>query len=161
MDNIPNQKATCPCGRIAMTLPSPPMDISECHCNLCYKLGALWAYYPRDQVAVTTTSPTFPTSTSTVSPAGNTSEHRDKPLVQITRGINTAVDEALESYVSLGDENGATVYRCAHCGALTHRWGVGNRPGEDGDEALMGVNCRLLPEGSIVVTKKVCWRNGV
>ncbi|KAI8951328.1 hypothetical protein F4801DRAFT_545173 [Xylaria longipes] len=39
-----------------MTLPSPSEDTSECHCSLCYKLGALWAYYPRDQVAVTTSS---------------------------------------------------------------------------------------------------------
>ncbi|KAH8164645.1 hypothetical protein CIB48_g3621 [Xylaria polymorpha] len=98
----PTQKAICHCGRIAMTLPCPPKDISECHCSLCYKLGALWAYYPRDEVAVTTSSPAFPTSTIMASPASFPSGLRPIDVTPITRGINTAVDEALDSYVNMG-----------------------------------------------------------
>ncbi|KAI0438060.1 hypothetical protein F4803DRAFT_536371 [Xylaria telfairii] len=150
-----SQKAICHCGRIAMTLPNPPKDISECHCSLCYKLGALWAYYPRDEVAVTTSSPAFTTLTS---PASFPSQLRPIDITPITRGINTAVDEALDSYVSMdmpSDKENATFYRCAHCGALTHRWGVSKRQGDDVDESIMGVNCRLLPENEISKTKRI------
>ncbi|KAI0490659.1 hypothetical protein F4859DRAFT_520383 [Xylaria cf. heliscus] len=156
--NNPSQKATCHCGRIAVTLPNPPKDISECHCSLCYKLGALWAYYPRDQVAVTTSSPAFPTATVMASPASLPSGPRPIDVTPITRGINTAVDEALDSYVStdLPDgKNSATFYRCAHCGTLTHRWGVSKRRGGDVDELTMGVNCRLLPENEIAESNRI------
>ncbi|KAI0459841.1 hypothetical protein F5B21DRAFT_199716 [Xylaria acuta] len=157
MDN-PSPKATCHCGRIAMTLPSPPKDISECHCSLCYKLGALWAYYPRDQVAVTTSSPAFLTSTTITSPTSFPSGPRPTDVIPITRGINTAVDEALDSYVSTDlpcAKGSATLYRCAHCGALTHQWGVLKRRGEDVDESVTGVNCRLLPENETAETKRI------
>ncbi|KAI0408236.1 Mss4-like protein [Xylaria palmicola] len=148
----PTPIATCHCGRIAITMPSPPKSINECHCSVCYKLGALWAYYPRAQVAVTTSSPIFPSSSLPAS-----SEGRPVGVRHITRGINTAVDEALDSYVRTdlpGGKSNITFYRCAHCGALTHHWGASTRRGEDGDGPITGVNCRLLPEKEIEGVKR-------
>ncbi|KAI1125369.1 hypothetical protein F5Y10DRAFT_247268, partial [Nemania abortiva] len=135
----PSPKATCHCGRITVALPRPPEDINECHCSVCYKLGALWAYYPRDEVTVTTSSPVFPASIIT-SPPSVLGPRPDEvnTMNNVTRGITTAVDEALDSYVRTDPprerRSGATFYRCAHCGSLTHWWGVSRRPGEDGDE---------------------------
>ncbi|KXX80779.1 hypothetical protein MMYC01_203949 [Madurella mycetomatis] len=44
---------TCHCGRISVRIPSKPTDLNECRCTVCYKYGALWAYYPRGDVVVT------------------------------------------------------------------------------------------------------------
>ncbi|KAI0426172.1 hypothetical protein F5Y09DRAFT_72501 [Xylaria sp. FL1042] len=152
-------KASCHCGRIAIALPSPPEDINECHCSVCYKLGAMWAYYPREQVAVTASSSAFPTSII-VSPHSLSDAHepRNGDVKPITRGINTAVDEALDSYVRAdlpGDRSGTTFYRCAHCGTLTHWWNAsGPRRGHE-DHSTMGVNCRLLPESKVEGVKRM------
>jgi hypothetical protein len=50
--------ATCHCGRVSVQLPSKPTKLNECHCTVCYKYGALWAYYPRPDVAVDVASDT-------------------------------------------------------------------------------------------------------
>jgi len=47
-------KASCHCGRVSIELPSPPDKLNECRCTVCYKYGALWAYFPRDTLAVAT-----------------------------------------------------------------------------------------------------------
>lgn len=44
--------ATCHCKRIQIQLPSKPTIFNECHCTVCYKYGALWAYYTRSDVTV-------------------------------------------------------------------------------------------------------------
>jgi hypothetical protein len=157
----PCPKATCHCGRITIALPRSPEELNECRCSLCYRLGALWAYYPRDEVAVTATtcSPAFPTSTTTShSSSWDTSGSWPKPK-PITRGIVTSVDEALDSYVRTdlpdGRQGSVIFLRCAHCGCLTHWWGVrggSESKGEDGSR--MGVNCRLLPEREIAAVKR-------
>ncbi|KAI1822886.1 hypothetical protein F4861DRAFT_512656, partial [Xylaria intraflava] len=155
-------KATCHCRRITITLPRPPKEINECRCSLCYKLGALWAYYPRDHVTVTTSSPAFPASTTAFlnSPAPETGTEAAKEAQPITRGVPTGVDEVLDSYVRADlpasrSGGGITFYRCAHCGALTHWWGTSERLGDEGG-SIMGVNCRLLPENEIsTVTRAV------
>ena len=43
-------QATCHCGRIQITLPSRPADLNECHCTVCYKYGAMWAYFDPETV---------------------------------------------------------------------------------------------------------------
>lgn len=43
---------TCHCGRISITIPSKPEKINQCHCTVCYKLGALWGYFPKSSVTV-------------------------------------------------------------------------------------------------------------
>jgi hypothetical protein len=45
--------ATCHCGRVSVTFPTAPAKINECRCSVCYKYGALWAYYPRGDITVT------------------------------------------------------------------------------------------------------------
>ncbi|KAH8890068.1 hypothetical protein GQ53DRAFT_842302 [Thozetella sp. PMI_491] len=44
---------TCHCLRVTVTIPAPPQRINECHCSICYRYGALWAYYLRGQVRIT------------------------------------------------------------------------------------------------------------
>ncbi len=142
-------KAPCHYVRIPITLPSPPTNINECNCSVCYKLGAMWAYYPREQVGVATSSSTFPLSASFQPGASEV-----KPT---TRGINTTVDEILDNYVETdlrGDRSGATFYRCAHCGALPQWWSTSRGRGGYGDESIMGVNCRLMPESKVVGVKR-------
>jgi hypothetical protein len=42
----------CHCGAVAITVPAPPTEVTECNCAMCRRLGALWAYYPPGQVRV-------------------------------------------------------------------------------------------------------------
>jgi hypothetical protein len=44
--------ASCQCGRVKVQLPSKPTYLNECHCTVCYKYGALWAYFKRPDVTV-------------------------------------------------------------------------------------------------------------
>ena len=44
--------ATCHCGALRIEIPSPPTEITNCNCSICRRLGALWAYYPAEQVTV-------------------------------------------------------------------------------------------------------------
>lgn len=48
----------CHCGRVRVQIPSRPTSLNECHCTVCYKYGALWSYFPRHDVVVTTASDT-------------------------------------------------------------------------------------------------------
>lgn len=50
--------ATCHCGRVQVQMPSKPAKLNECHCSVCYKYGALWGYFPRNDVVVTTAGDT-------------------------------------------------------------------------------------------------------
>ncbi|KAF2726043.1 hypothetical protein K431DRAFT_280080 [Polychaeton citri CBS 116435] len=45
--------ATCHCAAISITAPQPTNTINECQCGVCFRYGAVWAYYPLDQVAIT------------------------------------------------------------------------------------------------------------
>lgn len=42
--------ATCHCGAVVIRLAAEPKEIFECNCSICRRLGALWAYYPCDDV---------------------------------------------------------------------------------------------------------------
>ena len=44
--------AECHCGNLELVADEPPSSITRCNCSICYRLGALWAYYPRDKVQV-------------------------------------------------------------------------------------------------------------
>lgn len=44
--------ATCHCGAVTITLAALPSEVTDCNCSLCRRYGALWAYYPAGQVAV-------------------------------------------------------------------------------------------------------------
>jgi hypothetical protein len=44
--------SSCHCNRIKITLPSLPTQLNECRCTVCYKYGAIWAYFPRNEVRI-------------------------------------------------------------------------------------------------------------
>jgi hypothetical protein len=45
-------EARCDCGAVVLELAADPAEINDCQCSWCQRLGALWAYYPTDQVRV-------------------------------------------------------------------------------------------------------------
>ena len=45
----PTSTSTCHCKAIKLTFPTPTEKLNECHCTICRRYGALWAYYnPKD-----------------------------------------------------------------------------------------------------------------
>jgi hypothetical protein len=46
-------EALCDCQGVRLELSEAPTEINVCSCSWCQRLGALWAYYPRAQVRVT------------------------------------------------------------------------------------------------------------
>ena len=45
-------KATCHCGNIVLTAETRLDSITSCNCSMCFRIGALWAYYTADQVTI-------------------------------------------------------------------------------------------------------------
>ena len=45
-------EAACHCGAVRFEIAVPPDILTECNCSICRRLGALWAYYERNQVKV-------------------------------------------------------------------------------------------------------------
>jgi hypothetical protein len=43
-------EAVCDCGAVRLEIAEAPEEVNDCQCAWCQRLGALWAYYPRDQV---------------------------------------------------------------------------------------------------------------
>lgn len=43
---------SCLCGAVTITVPALPPELKSCNCSACRRYGALWAYYPRDQVTL-------------------------------------------------------------------------------------------------------------
>ena len=43
-------EAVCDCGAVRLTIVEAPEEVNDCQCAWCQRLGALWAYYPKDQV---------------------------------------------------------------------------------------------------------------
>jgi len=42
----------CHCGAVRLSLPDRPVEVTECSCSICRRLGARWAYYAPQQVRV-------------------------------------------------------------------------------------------------------------
>ncbi|MDH3763213.1 MAG: aldehyde-activating protein [Gammaproteobacteria bacterium] len=40
----------CHCGNVKLTANRRPSSITSCNCSICYRLGALWAYFVSDDV---------------------------------------------------------------------------------------------------------------
>ena len=51
-------KGSCHCGATRFEIAAAPEQVTSCTCTLCFKRGALWAYYPPDQVKLETPSTT-------------------------------------------------------------------------------------------------------
>lgn len=45
-------EAICDCGAVRLEVSEPPAEINDCQCAWCQRLGALWAYYPKEQVRI-------------------------------------------------------------------------------------------------------------
>jgi len=43
-------EASCHCGAVQFSVPSPPGDVNACNCSICRRYGALWGYYAPAQV---------------------------------------------------------------------------------------------------------------
>ncbi|KAI1335237.1 Mss4-like protein [Xylariaceae sp. FL0016] len=112
--------AECHCGHVTIEIPSPPTSLNECRCSVCFKYGALWAYYTRKEVMVAVAA-------------------TDK---------NVGLRRYARDDEHFGEDSAATMEfcHCSLCGCVTHWWGVGERAG---DERKMGVNCRMLSEKQI------------
>ncbi|KAK6072308.1 hypothetical protein SCUP515_07389 [Seiridium cupressi] len=109
--------ASCHCGRVTLEIPSKPQDICECHCTICYRYGALWAYYKRGQVTITVSA---------------------EPVPGVSQQSYVRTDEGAEGDIGF--------FWCGHCGCMTHWWKMGQDGPSDDAEAKMGVNSRMLPK---------------
>jgi hypothetical protein len=43
-------EAVCDCGAVRLEVADAPEEVNDCQCSWCQRLGALWAYYPKDKV---------------------------------------------------------------------------------------------------------------
>lgn len=48
--------ASCHCGAVTVEVPKAPTEATRCNCTYCQRTGALWAYYPADDLKVTATA---------------------------------------------------------------------------------------------------------
>ena len=46
-------RASCHCGLVGIEVPAGPEWLINCNCSICRRNGALWAFYPRDDVRLT------------------------------------------------------------------------------------------------------------
>ncbi len=44
---------SCHCGAVRMTIPATSVEITQCNCSLCTKLGTRWVYFRPDDVEIT------------------------------------------------------------------------------------------------------------
>jgi hypothetical protein len=44
--------ASCHCGAVRVGIPTSPDAVTSCNCSICRRLGALWAFYPIDDVRI-------------------------------------------------------------------------------------------------------------
>lgn len=43
---------SCHCGAVSFEYPETPEKLTSCNCSLCRRVGGLWAYAPKNQIAV-------------------------------------------------------------------------------------------------------------
>lgn len=43
---------TCHCGRVRITLPRKPDEVTHCNCSLCSKTGFQGIYYPSEELVI-------------------------------------------------------------------------------------------------------------
>jgi len=36
---------SCHCGAVQLEIPSAPDHLTNCNCSICWRYGALWAYF--------------------------------------------------------------------------------------------------------------------
>ena len=45
-------EGSCHCGNIRFTVSSRPDWLTDCNCSICRRIGALWAHFPLEDVAI-------------------------------------------------------------------------------------------------------------
>lgn len=50
---------SCHCGAVQVSVPQAPEHVLECHCTICRRYAALWAYYPKSEVTLTGETDTY------------------------------------------------------------------------------------------------------
>ncbi|KAK7747435.1 hypothetical protein SLS53_001690 [Cytospora paraplurivora] len=139
--------ATCHCGRISVEMRTHPSKINECQCTICYRYGALWSYFPQDDVNISVNIPTPASPSGGISKSGRSTDSSQ-------RAVNRS---GLKSYVRSDSASDGRIafFFCEHCGCMTH-WaltekGLANlrekaeKKGSDAGKPETGVNCRMLP----------------
>jgi len=43
---------SCHCGRVRLALREAPLDVADCNCSVCRRIGGLWHYCHPDKVTV-------------------------------------------------------------------------------------------------------------
>ena len=43
-------EASCHCGAVHFAVETAPDQVNDCNCSICRRYGALWAFYPREDV---------------------------------------------------------------------------------------------------------------
>lgn len=148
----PNSLTTsCHCGRINVEMPSPPLKVNECRCSVCYRYGAIWAYFPRAGVNVY------------VNITWEGPEREDTPRSRSRLLVSSPQEEAqssgLRGYVREDRDGDGSIgfYFCDHCGCMTH-WALTKKGiACEQDVAEIGVNCRMLPPRLLEGVK---WESG-
>ncbi len=46
-------EASCHCGNVSLTIKDKPKALISCNCSICQRLGALWGYFPPEEITVT------------------------------------------------------------------------------------------------------------
>ncbi|WP_025820008.1 GFA family protein [Shewanella marina] len=44
--------AQCHCGNVTISMAAKIEQVTHCNCSICYRLGAIWAYFLPEQVQV-------------------------------------------------------------------------------------------------------------
>ena len=45
-------EAICDCGAVRLNVATAPLEVNDCQCNWCQRLGAIWAYYTKVDVDI-------------------------------------------------------------------------------------------------------------
>lgn len=53
-------EATCHCGAVRLSAKTEPVEVTECNCSICSRLGARWAYYSPSEVTLPRAGSTQP-----------------------------------------------------------------------------------------------------
>jgi hypothetical protein len=48
-------ESSCHCGAVKLEILDVPEEVTDCHCSICRRYGALWAYYSPARVSITAT----------------------------------------------------------------------------------------------------------
>jgi len=46
-------EASCHCGNVSLSIKQKPKALISCNCSICHRLGALWGYFPPEEITVT------------------------------------------------------------------------------------------------------------